>query len=140
MGAALQSKGLQTTHPKAQWFLRQFHAVVEQGVNFIRFVEHGIHPQLLAAAAYVQGSVIAQNNHPLVRFAVFASCHDTQTTTLAKKQVNNRQIPIMGRLREPLDTCSFSFCIANGHHVRKFLQCLNQVLTNRRVVFDKKST
>lgn len=120
--------------------LSHFHAEVEQCVDFVGFVKNGIHTQFFAALADIQGSVVTQNNHALVGLPFLACRYHAQPTALAQKQINNGQVPIVGRLCQPCGSFVFSLSETHWLDIRQLKQGLNKIFTNRGIVFHEKGS
>ena len=111
-------------------------AVVDQIIYFIGFVEHRVDTQLCAAHAHIRSGVVAEDHHPLVRFALPARRQNTQTAALAQKQIHDRQIPLRGGVGQPRFAVVFGFSRTHRLDGCKLFQRSNQVFPDRCVVFD----
>ncbi len=114
-------------------------AVGHQGVNFIGLVEDSVHTQLGATQTNVCSSVVAQHNDLLICAATLAGLQNPEPGALLKKKVNDGQVPQILILGEPLPAFEFGFRRANCLDAGQLFEGVDQVLSDRGVVFDNKS-
>lgn len=117
--------------------LSHFHAEIEQCIDFIGLIKNCVHTEFLATLSHIQRGVIAQHNHALVRLPVLARCNHTQPAALAQEQIYDSQIPVIGGICQPGRSFCFSLCIANWCNVRKLQQSLDEIFTDRGIVFHE---
>ena len=111
------------------------HAVVHQRINFIGFVEYGIDPQQGTAGPYIGRGVVAENHHALVWFTLLAGREHTEAAALAQEEIHDGDVPFPRIGRKPCGAFCFCFGNAHGFNFRKLSEGVDEVLSDRGVVF-----